>query len=261
MEPIKLYCKLVAIKVRGQMAYKVSFLLMSVGHFLVTFIEFLGIYALFLRFDQINGWSFYEVAVFYGFINGAFAIAEAFGRGYDTFHRHVKMGSFDRFLLRPRNISLQILSSELQVMRIGRFAQGLIVLIWGLTHVSTTITMGDILLLMYSLVCAVAFFLGLMVLQATLSFWSVESLEIMNAFTYGGVQTAQYPIDIYRDWFRKLFIYIIPMGSVSYFPILTILRGGNLLLGMFMPLMGIVFFAVGLIAFRFGIRHYCSTGS
>ncbi len=72
-------------------------------------------------------------------------------------------------------------------------------------------------MLIYSLVCAVFFFMGLMVMQATLSFWSVESLEIMNAFSYGGVQTAQYPIDIYREWFRKIFVYIIPIGSVSFF--------------------------------------------
>ncbi len=217
MDAMQLYIKMVLIKIREQMEYKASFIFMSLGHFLITFIEFLGIYALFLRFDSIKGWDLYEVAIFYGFINCSFAIAEAVGRGYDVFHNHVRKGTFDRILLRPRNISLQILSTEFQIMRIGRFLQGLIVLLWGLDGLEKQLTGTDMLMLIYSLVCAVFFFMGLMVMQATLSFWSVESLEIMNAFSYGGVQTAQYPIDIYREWFRKIFVYIIPIGSVSFF--------------------------------------------
>lgn len=243
------------------MEYKASFILMSTGHFLITFIEFLAMYALFLRFDQIKGWTLYEVAIFYGFINIAFAIAETVGRGYDVFHRHVRMGSFDRFLLRPRNINFQIISSEFQLLRIGRLTQGLIVLIWGGISLETTVNTVDIFLLCYSLICAVFFFLGLMIFQATLSFWSVESLEFINAFTYGGVQTAQYPIDIYKDWFKKIFIYVIPIGSVSYFPLSSILREQDILLGLLMPLLGIIFFVVGLLTFKIGIKYYCSTGS
>ena len=34
----------------------------------------------------------------------------------------------------------------------------------------------------------VALFVGILVLQATLAFWTVESLEIVNVLTYGGVQ-------------------------------------------------------------------------
>ncbi len=261
MESLRLYWKIVGIKIRGQMEYKMSFIYMTVGHFLITFIEFMGMYALFLRFDQIRGWNLYEVAVFYGFINATFAVTECIGRGYDIFDRHVKKGTFDRFLLRPRALSLQIMSSEFQMMRIGRFAQGLFVLGWGLYGLGRSLSLLDLALLVYSFICAVSFFLGLMIIQATLSFWSVESLEIMNVFTYGGVQTAQYPIDIYRDWFKKIFIYVIPLGSVSYFPMRAIIRQEYLASGFLMPLLGIVFLVVGLFAFRIGTRYYCSTGS
>jgi ABC-2 type transport system permease protein len=36
----------------------------------------------------------------------------------------------------------------------------------------------------------VAFFLGLVILQAALAFWTVESLEVANTLTYGGVTAA-----------------------------------------------------------------------
>jgi len=261
MNSLNLYTKMISMTIKSQMEYKMSFILMSFGHFLITFIEFIGMYALFLRFDQINGWTIYEVACFYGLVNTSFAIAEAVGRGFDVFHVHVRKGTFDRFLLRPRNITMQIISSEFQLMRIGRMLQGLLVLAWGLYHLETQLLLSDYMIIIYAMVCAVFFFVGLMVFQATLSFWSIESLEIMNAFTYGGVQTAQYPMDIYKEWFQKIFIFVIPIGSVTYFPLAAVLKGGSYSQGLVMPILGFVFFGVGLLAFRIGTRYYCSTGS
>lgn len=261
MDSVKLYTKIIGMTIKSQMEYKLSFVLMSFGHFLITFIEFIGMYALFLRFDQINGWSIYEVACFYGLVNASFAIAEAIGRGFDIFHIHVRKGTFDRFLLRPRNIPLQIMSSEFQMMRVGRMLQGILVLSWGLYNLESNLQLTDYLLLIYALICAVFFFMGLMIFQATFSFWSVESLEIMNAFTYGGVQTAQYPMDIYKEWFQKIFIFVIPIGSVTYFPLSAILKGSSYTSGLIMPLLGIVFLIISLGAFRIGTKYYCSTGS
>lgn len=260
-EDLKLYGKIIVLTLRSQMEYPVSFLLMSIGHFFITFIEFLGMYALFQRFNGINGWNIYEVSVFYGFINMSFAIAEGIGRGFDVFHNQVKRGTFDRILLRPRNISLQIISQEVQIMRIGRLLQGLIVLIFGLWHNAKVLSFSNVWLLLFSMMCAVLFFIGLMVFQATLSFWTVEGLEIMNSFTYGGVQTAQYPMDIYKRWFQKIFIFVIPIGSVSYFPLTAILRGQALFIGWLAPCIGILFFSMSLLFFKVGIRYYCSTGS
>ena len=37
-------------------------------------------------------------------------------------------------------------------------------------------------------------------LQATLAFWTVDSLEVAKTLTYGGVEAGQYPLDIYARW-------------------------------------------------------------
>jgi hypothetical protein len=39
-----------------------------------------------------------------------------------------------------------------------------------------------------------------------------------NAPSYGGIEAAQYPLDIYTAWFRKFLIFIVPIGCVVYFP-------------------------------------------
>lgn len=146
-------------------------------------------------------------------------------------------------------------------MRIGRLLQGFLALIWGLSRVEVRMTIIQYIIIVLTIIGGVAMFIGLMVLQATLSFWSVQSLEIVNSFTYGGVQTAQYPMDIYKKWFQRIFIFVIPIGCVSYLPLNAVLRDGNIILGILAPFVGIVFYFVAQQFFKVGIRYYCSTGS
>ena len=66
-------------------------------------------------------------------------------------------------------------------------------------------------------------FAGLIVLQATLAFWTTETLGIMNFVTYGGVETTRFPVSIYRPWFRDIFIDVIPLATITYVPTLHVL--------------------------------------
>jgi len=99
--------------------------MMSVGNLAITAIEFLGIWALFSRFGSLGEWTLPEVALFYGMVHMAFAISEAAARGFDILHRQVRSGDFDRILLRPRSTVLQVMGLEFQLLRVGRFTQGL----------------------------------------------------------------------------------------------------------------------------------------
>lgn len=266
MDSIKLYFKYIRLNIESQLQYKASFIMMAFGHFLITFIEFLGLWVLFERFNNIKGFTLEEVALFYGVVHCAFAITEAWTRGFDVFPRLVRSGEFDRILLRPRTTVLQVLGNGFQAMRIGRFLQGLVVLIWAVNKLNIKWTLSKSLLLIGSIIGGNLLFSGLIVLQATLSFWSVQSLEIVNSFTYGGVQAAQYPISIYKPWFRRILIYIIPLATVNYFPSLSILGKTDSLnfpswMGWASPLVGLGFFLFSLFIWRIGVKHYTSTGS
>lgn len=245
------------------MQYKASFIMLSIGSFIANGLEFFGVWALFDRFKNIRGWSLPEAALLYGMVNIAFSLSEAGARGFDMFGRMVKSGDFDRLLLRPRSTVLQLLGQELQLMRVGRLAQGLVVLIWAVSSLEIVWTPAKIVLLVSSVFGGACLFSGLFVLQATMAFWTVESLEIANTVTYGGVETAQFPISIYRPWMRGFFTFIIPLACINYFPALAILGkpGGYALLNWSAPEIGIAFLLVTLQVWKLGVRHYCSTGS
>jgi ABC-2 type transport system permease protein len=195
-----IYIRYISISFKSQMQYKVSLLLQVIGQFTATIIEFLGIWALFTRFSSIGTWTLNEIALFYGMINISFACADALGRGFDTFGKIIKSGDFDRLLLRPRTTVLQLLGTEFTLRRIGRFMQGLVVIGWSLSTLHVPFNIKILWLLSTSFIGGVALFVGIVILQATLTFWTIESLEIMNILTYGGVETAQYPISIYSKY-------------------------------------------------------------
>ncbi|MFP4662723.1 MAG: ABC transporter permease, partial [Halanaerobiales bacterium] len=205
-----------------------------------------------------------EVALFYGMVSISFALAEAWPRGFDTFHNLVRTGDFDRVLLRPRSAFLQIIGQEFQLMRIGRLLQGVIILFWATRTLEITWTFFKLLLLFSAISGGMFIFSGLFILQATMSFWSIQSLEIMNMLTYGGVETLQYPLSIYKTWFRNFFTYVIPLAFINYIPALNIMGKGNGTMNILSWLsapFGLLFFLLCIQFWHFGIRHYRSTGS
>jgi len=241
--------------------------MLTLGQFLITGIEILAIWVLFSRFGSLRGWRLEEVALFYGIIHVSFAIAEGVGRGFDVFSALVKSGNFDRLLLRPLSTSFQVAASEVQAMRVGRLLQGLIVLIWASAALGIHWSIARLALMIFSIIGCVCLFYGLLVLQATLAFWTTESLELMNILTYGGTEAGQFPISIYRPWFRRLFTFVVPLASVTYFPALGILGRHDTSLGSpgwfhwIAPILGILFLLICLQIWKIGVRRYRSTGS
>lgn len=266
MESLHLYCRYISLSIQSQMQYRASFVMLAIANFVTSFVEFFSTVALFGRFGTLRGWSLPEVALFYGIVHIAFSISEGAGRGFDVVHRYVRSGNFDRMLLRPRSIVLQILGQDFQMLRVGRLVQGTAVLLWAAASLKVAWTLSSVALVFLAIIGGAALFTGLFVLQATISFWSVDSIQVANNVTYGGVEAVQFPLPIYRKWLREFFIFIVPLATINYFPALTILNRADPLgypswLSWASPIIGVAFLFLTLQIFNFGIRHYHSTGS
>jgi ABC-2 type transport system permease protein len=263
-DALALYVRYIAIAVRAQMSYRASFLLRGVGQLLITALEFVGFASLFARFGRVRGWTLEEMALFYGIISIALALGEGIMRGFDKFSPLVKTGELDRILLRPRSAALQVLGYDVD-LRFGRLLQGLVILGWSM-HRLGIVGPAPVALIGGAIVGGTCLFGGLFVLQATACFWTTESLELFNCITYGGVEVGQFPLTIYRGWFRALFTFVIPIATVNYFPAHALLGrvdplGSTRLVQCASPLAGVLFLGACLLLWRRGIRRYTSTGS
>ncbi len=265
---LDLYWRLVSARIRSQMQYRLSFLADVLSTFLGTFVEFGAIAIFYLNFPSIGGWTLGEVALLYGMSAISFASAELLVSGFDSFPLVIRGGEFDRVLVRPLGAFFQVLASEFALRRLGRFSQGVVALLFALalTGVVRSWTAVHWIGLSLFALGGTLFFSGLFVIGATYSFWTVESLEIMNIVTYGGTEMTSYPMHIYQDWIRRFFTFIIPMAFVNYYPALWLLgkpdpMGLPTWTAWLAPPACAAVFAASVAFWGFGIRHYTSTGS
>jgi ABC-2 type transport system permease protein len=267
MNALALYGRYISASLRSQAQYPAATLMLTVGHCAATSIEILGVYALFHRFGTVGGWSFGEAALFYALVNIAFSIADLLTRGFEVFGpEFVRTGAFDRVLLRPRTAALQLAGYEVRLTRFGRMVQGVAVLALASHLVPIHWDVATVATAVWAIAGGIALFAGILVMQATLAFWTVESLEVVNVITYGGVQAAQFPMNIYAAWFRRLLTFGVPLACVAYYPVLAILNRPDPLgapdwLLPFTPFAGFAFLALSFAAWRAGVARYSSTGS
>lgn len=260
---LRLYYKLIKASFRAQLQYKASFLMLSAASFISIFMDFIGVWVLFSRFKIVKGWTLDEIFIIYGIVHMGFAIAEAFARSFDRFSLLVKNGDFDRILLRPLGSLFQVAASHVQIVKIGRFLQGLMILTIGYVKLHLTFFSLTTLMVVFSVAGTVALFYGIFILQATLVFWTKETLELMNIATYGAREAGQYPMSIYNTAFRMFFTVILPLACVAYFPAASFLHHENLSwkIGLLTPLVGFVFLFLACKFWKKGVRHYSSSGS
>ncbi len=265
---LNIYLRLISVEIRAQLQYRLAFLFDLFATALITAVEF-GTLALILqRFNNIAGWTLGEVAFLYGTVATAFGLMDLLFSGFDppAFGQQVRRGTFDRLLLRPINITIQVLASRLLLRRAGRIFQGTIILGIALRLLDIHWTAAKMLYLPVVVASQVCFFGGLFIIGSTITFWTVESIEVVNIFTYGGNEMISYPMHIYPDWMRRFFTFVVPAIFLNYYPALYFLdRPDPFHMPAFArflaPVAGLGVLGVALLFWRFGIRHYQSTGS
>jgi ABC-2 type transport system permease protein len=266
IEAIGLYRRLVGIQIRSELAYRASFVLGVVAQALGDLAEFAALAMILGRFDGIGGWGLREVAFLYGMVSAAFGVMDLVFSAFDpgAFGREVRLGTFDRLLLRPVDITLQVLGSRFLLRRLGRIGEGLAIFAVAVPRVEWTLL--KILYLPFVFASLVLFFGALFMIGSTITFWTVESIEAMNILTYGGSEMMSYPMHIYGRDLRRFFTYIVPAIFMNYTPALYFLDlpdplGLPTYTRYLAPLAGAGMMALALAFWHYGIRHYASTGS
>jgi ABC-2 type transport system permease protein len=266
VETLRIYRTIVGSRIRAQVQYRLSFALTVTGNVLLTSLDFAAILVLFGQVDALGEWTVEEVALLYGISCVSFALTDIAVGQLDQLPRMIREGEFDQILVRPLGSLLQVVSADLALRHLGRLLQGLVILAVALTQVDVAWTAGRAAMLVLAIVAGVGIFAGIWVAFSSIAFWLIDSQEVCNAFTYGGSFTAQYPVNIYGRWLRRLVVFLIPLAFVSYFPALYILDkpdelGLPGLLQFASPAVAVAVGAAAWVAWRTAVRRYRSVGS
>jgi len=258
---MRLYLKYFAINLKSQMQYKATFALNIFGRVVIAFATVAGVWFMFMRFNEVEGFTLPQVLLCTAVTTMSFAMSETFARGFDVFPRLLGNGAFDRFLVRPRNIIFQVLASQMEFARLGILIQAIFVFIYALPRSGVTWTWDKVLTLALMVSCGALVFFALYVVYAAFSFFTVEGLEFMNILTHGGREFGRYPYVIYGRGVLKFLTYVVPLALFQYYPLLYLLDIEQSVFYMFTPLIALLFIAPSYAFFRLGLRKYKSTGS
>ncbi|WP_237580435.1 ABC transporter permease [Candidatus Enterococcus leclercqii] len=258
---MRLYMKYFKIHLASQMAYKLSFALTALGQFLNSFTAFLGVWFMFQRFHQVDGFSFQEGLLCFAVVLLAFSLAECFGRGFDMFPQMIANGEFDRVLVRPRSPIFQVLASKMEFTRIGRILQTCLIFAYALPTSQIAWSGMKVLTLVLMVLCGAVLFFFLFLIYAGITFFTLEGLEVMNIFTDGAREFGRYPFSVYGKQVLRFLTYLIPLAWFQYYPFLYLIGKVSDPIWAFSPLLCLLFGLPAYGFWRWGLYHYKSTGS
>ncbi len=264
---VRLYLHFLGMLVRSQGQYKLNVVVDVVASFAVTSLEFVAVLIYFGRIPSLLGWSLGEVAMLYAVMSISFGLAEMFGAGIDAFSDIIRLGEFDRILLRPYGAFMQVIASDFRLRRMGRITQGCMTFVIALYFLpGMHWTAAKVVALAIGIVSGSILFMSVLVLGATLCFWTVETTELINILTYGGRDMLSYPLTIYHQAMQRFFLFVVPLAFGSFVPTCYLL-GKPLPFGLpgetafAAPLVALAFALCSRAIWQFGVRHYQSTGS
>lgn len=258
---MKLYFKYFVMQLKSMLEYKKTFILSAVSQIMTSVFSFVSIIFLFDKFGSIEGYTFDNILICFSVSFLGYSIAECFFRAFDHFDRMIANGEFDRILVRPKGLFLQILGNEIEFSKFGRAVAAFIIFIYTLSINPELLKIDKIITLILMILGTIVIYGSLFILKAGITFFTTQGLEIMNIFTDGGRELTQYPLDIYQKWVKNFFTFILPMGFVNYYPLLYVIGKTDNILYLLSPILSIIIILPCYWVWRIGLKKYKSTGS
>lgn len=266
MDSLRLYVKLVRISMQSRMQYRADFITGVIGVILHNLVSLGLIGILVNRFENLNGWTVWELVFLYCLWLLGHSLYSLFFWHIRTLEDYLIQGTFDQYLLRPASPLVQFLGREIQYYGFADVAFG----VGGLALVFANLDLrwGPVewVFFFLSILAGTVIELTVVLLITCLAFWTGRSRRASGMIVQINVLVQQYPIDIFGTPFRALVTGLIPVAFMNYYPALMLLGkldrvGPNAAwLGYSSPVVAVVLLGVVAVVWRLALRRYSSAG-
>jgi len=264
--PIRQYAALLRAGFRAELQYRANAVLQVLGAvaYQGTSLAFVGI--LLHRFGTLGGWGFREIAFLYGMrlLSHAVYTVPFAQLGYVDFV--IQNGEFDRYLLRPVNPFVQLLTRRFTLLALGDLVLGISLLVIVSVQAPVAWTPLHVLYLIAAVIGGGMVESGVHTGLGALTFrlLSTGSLKAFadEIFTVFGA----YPLNVMGRVVSYGLTFLVPLAFIGYFPATILLgRSGELYVPTWLagaaPAFGFAIFWAGYRLFIHQSRYYSSPGS
>lgn len=261
LQVLRLFTDYLSQYFKTRLAYRADLIGELVSNLLFELSNLVFILVVFGHVSFLHEWTREEIIFIYGFFLIPFALFSMFFDFWDFNERYIIRGEMDRILTRPVHPLAQVSLESIAPDRIFGVFSGLIIMGYALIKLELSFAWYDLLVFVVLVTSCVMIYGGVYTAIAAISFFSDSrtgiSPMIWNIQNYG-----RYPVDIYNSVIRILLTWILPFAFVGFYPSAYFLRKEEwYTYAMLTPVMGIVFFALGLVVWNLGIKRYRGAGS
>jgi len=246
---------------KSRLAYRANFLSELVSNLVFEVINLVFILVVFQHVSTMKDWTRDEIIFIYGFFLVPYAVFSMFFSFWDFNEKYIIRGEMDRILTRPINNLAQVCLESIAPDRFFGVITGLIIIGYAAFQLELSFAWYDVPLFILLVLSSSLIYAGVYTGIAAVSFFSDSRTGIApmiwNIQNYG-----RYPVDVYNKVIRILLTWILPFAFVGVYPAAYFLRK-EVYYGyaMLTPVMGIVFFCIGLFVWKLGVRKYSGAGS
>ena len=146
--------------------------------------------------------------------------------------------------------------------RLNRVVMGSLMAALALRAQGAQATAANVALLVLAALGGMLAYAGLLLIAAAAAFFTVGDSELINLFTNGSYQVAKAPPQTLPAWLRRAFTFLMPMFLFTYYPASAVCGWGEpVIFGWLALPVCAAMFGAAVVFWRFGVRHYRSTGS
>lgn len=226
----------------GMMINNTSFLIIW-----IFFIQSVGI---------INGWTAADILGLQGFAAVCFGIVFSAGDGIRKIADYVSSGSFDRFLLSPKNLLVRIATASFGVSAVGDILFGIACLT--IYAFLIQVSVYQIILVGVLVIISTIVFLAAAITIYSASFLFVDSSTVIQGLFELFLTPALFHGGAFQGAMRFVFTFIIPSLLIGTLPV-EIVRDLSLTKLLLVGVLSIAWFFLSIKLFSLGVRKYESS--
>ncbi len=258
---MEIFKTLVKASLKSQAGYKFNFILDIFSSGIIFFSDFLIIAVILTNFKSLGGWTLHEVAILISIIDSGWAIYRTFGEGLERMQELLQTGRFDTLLIRPISTLKHLMIHAVQFRRLGILVQAIIVGSWGIIN-SGVFSLPFIILYIFLVILAGILILEINIVLAAVAFWTLKNDDLLVLTVYATKTAASYPLNIFNPFLKNILTFVIPLGTITYFPISFVLGKTDNITALLAPFLSVVLMIpVCSILWKTGLKKYTGTGS
>lgn len=223
----------------------------------------LALMCLAMKFENIGGFSYYQLLLMFGIATSVHGIYNMFFANYNNgmVSRIIGRGQIEHYIIQPIPIWIQIITRGFAPFSgNSQFFLSIVLIVFSLKKLGilSTVMMGKVLAVS---VISVIMMVSIIYMVSTVAFYAPSAAEdISQPILALFVNTSYFPLGSMDFICKLLYTFIIPVGSIAWFPTKVILEN-NIFSEVKLLLAPIVAIALANLFFRKGLNYYAKKGA